>query len=177
MERPKVLVLGSGAKRRPGAVHADIRSNCAPDVVCDLGRTPWPFRDDAFDEIVAEHILEHLPDLPAALREVHRVGRPGARVRIVTPHFSSAQSWDDPTHRLHLSLKSFDYFHPGHPHHDGTLHLAVESKELRFSPSLWNLWGRFFYRLSPVLYERRFAFRWPARNLHVTLRVKKDAGP
>jgi SAM-dependent methyltransferase len=35
-----------------------------------------PFEDGFFDRIVAVHILEHLPDLPAALREMHRLSDP-----------------------------------------------------------------------------------------------------
>lgn len=32
-----------------------------------------PFPDGHFDRIVAVHVLEHLPDLPAAVREAHRL--------------------------------------------------------------------------------------------------------
>jgi ubiquinone/menaquinone biosynthesis C-methylase UbiE len=32
-----------------------------------------PFPDDYFDRVVAIHVLEHLPDLPGAVREVYRV--------------------------------------------------------------------------------------------------------
>lgn len=36
-----------------------------------------PFADGHFDRVLAVHVLEHLPDLPAALRELHRVCHPG----------------------------------------------------------------------------------------------------
>lgn len=32
-----------------------------------------PFEDDFFDRVIAIHVLEHLPNLPAAIREAHRV--------------------------------------------------------------------------------------------------------
>ncbi len=39
-----------------------------------------------FDRILAIHVLEHLPDLPACLRELHRLLRPGAgRLLAVIP--------------------------------------------------------------------------------------------
>jgi SAM-dependent methyltransferase len=37
---------------------------------------PLPFADGHFDRILAVHVLEHLPDLPAAVREMHRLCDP-----------------------------------------------------------------------------------------------------
>jgi SAM-dependent methyltransferase len=44
-----------------------------------------PFQDAYFDRILAIHVLEHLPDLPAALREFHRLLRPGGQLCVVIP--------------------------------------------------------------------------------------------
>lgn len=35
-----------------------------------------PFADGSFDRILAIHVLEHLPNLPAAIREMHRLCNP-----------------------------------------------------------------------------------------------------
>jgi SAM-dependent methyltransferase len=44
------------------------------------------FADGFFDRILAIHVLEHLPDLPACLRELHRlVNKDAGRVIIVIP--------------------------------------------------------------------------------------------
>ena len=66
-----------------------------------------------FDAIVCHHVLEHLDNVIAVMEEIHRLGRPGARVYIRTPHFSSWQFYTDPTHRHPFSSRSFDYFVPG----------------------------------------------------------------
>jgi len=43
------------------------------------------FPDGHFDRIVAIHVLEHLPDLPAALRELRRLCAPEATLGVVIP--------------------------------------------------------------------------------------------
>jgi ubiquinone/menaquinone biosynthesis C-methylase UbiE len=43
------------------------------------------FEDGAFDRVVAIHVLEHLPNLPAALDELRRVLKPGGVLAIVIP--------------------------------------------------------------------------------------------
>jgi SAM-dependent methyltransferase len=44
-----------------------------------------PFADETVDAIVSANVLEHVPDDVAALREMRRVLRPGARAVIVIP--------------------------------------------------------------------------------------------
>jgi SAM-dependent methyltransferase len=44
-----------------------------------------PFEDDAFDRVLAIHVLEHLDNLPAALEEVARVLRPSGLFSVVIP--------------------------------------------------------------------------------------------
>ncbi len=44
-----------------------------------------PFPNGAFDKVMAIHVLEHLPDLPAALAEIQRVLAPSGRFVAVIP--------------------------------------------------------------------------------------------
>lgn len=44
-----------------------------------------PYRDDSFDAAHCERVLMHLADPTAALREMHRVVRPGGRVVVAEP--------------------------------------------------------------------------------------------
>lgn len=43
-----------------------------------------PYADDSFDVVIANHMLYHVPDLPAALAEVRRVLRPNGRFYAAT---------------------------------------------------------------------------------------------
>lgn len=46
-----------------------------PDIKIQLGdcQKTLPYEDGHFDRILAIHVLEHLPNLPAALKELHRL--------------------------------------------------------------------------------------------------------
>jgi len=44
-----------------------------------------PFPDDFFDRVLAIHVLEHLPDLPAAVHEAHRVCKKNGTFIVVIP--------------------------------------------------------------------------------------------
>lgn len=44
-----------------------------------------PLDDGSFDRAIAVHVLEHLPDLPSALDELHRLLRPGGAFSVVIP--------------------------------------------------------------------------------------------
>jgi SAM-dependent methyltransferase len=58
-----------------------------PGVTVEVGdcQASLPYPDAHFDRVVAIHVLEHLPDLPSALREFHRVLRPGGEFCVVIP--------------------------------------------------------------------------------------------
>lgn len=44
-----------------------------------------PYADTSFDRVIAIHVLEHLPDLPAALKEIERLLKPSGSFSIVIP--------------------------------------------------------------------------------------------
>jgi SAM-dependent methyltransferase len=58
-----------------------------PDVEVVTGdcQERLPADDASFDRVLAIHVLEHLPDLPAALKEIRRVVKPDGRLLAVIP--------------------------------------------------------------------------------------------
>jgi len=109
-----VLNLGSGRRKMAGAVNLDISDQVGADVVHDLTVMPWPLPSDAFREVHAQDVVEHLSDTVRVMEEIYRICRNGARVHITVPHFSSANAYTDPTHRRLFSYFSFDYFDADH---------------------------------------------------------------
>lgn len=105
----KALDVGCGQRKLPGAIGMDIVRDSAADVIHDISVRPWPFADNSFDIILMHQVLEHLDDVLGALGEIHRVGKPMARVIIQVPHFRSVDAVADLTHRHFFSANSLDY--------------------------------------------------------------------
>jgi SAM-dependent methyltransferase len=98
-----VLDVGCGSAKVPGAVGLDISSSTAADIVHDLDEFPYPIADASFDQILLQDVIEHVKEPIRVFEELHRIARPGARIQLRTPHFSSALAYGDPTHRHYFS--------------------------------------------------------------------------
>jgi SAM-dependent methyltransferase len=103
-----ILDLGCGRRKYPGAIGVDAFPGADADVTHDLNRFPYPFADGAADLVILRHVIEHLDDVVGTMREVARLLRPGGHAFVLTPHFSDASSWIDPTHRWHLATRSIE---------------------------------------------------------------------
>lgn len=177
MGEPTILELGCGNNKTAGAVGVDFNPNSAADIIHDLNVFPWPLKSNSFDRVICRHVLEHLDDIIKAMAEIYRVCRDEGIVEIISPHFSSARSWDDPTHRHSFTLKTFDFFSKNHSYKGGEFNFDVVKRRLTFSSSLIKLPGRMICSLSWRWYENNVAFIIPARSIEVTLRAHKGGYP
>lgn len=167
----RVLDVGCGSKKHPGAVGLDISADTDADVVHDLNVLPWPLEDDGFDQILLQDVIEHLDDLYGVFAELHRVARPGARVHLRTPHFSSALAYSDPTHVHYLSAAAIrGLAQPGFAHYT-----SARFRVVHVTLDLWLPWrllgvGALANRW-PDPYERYLAFQLTAMNIRAELEV------
>jgi len=106
-----VLHVGSGRDKGLGTT-LDISPSVEPDIVADLAK-PLDIDDSTYDAVYAFSILEHMTDLVAVTKELHRVVRPSGFIAILVPHFSAAAVHIDPTHVRGFSARTFDYFVAG----------------------------------------------------------------
>ncbi|HEY6333796.1 MAG TPA: class I SAM-dependent methyltransferase [Blastocatellia bacterium] len=106
----RVLDIGCGVNKVPGAIGMDANPRTNADVVHDLDKPPYPFSDNEFDIVIGRHVMEHVHEPLAVLTELHRITRPGGVVKILVPHWTNPDWASDLTHRNHLNSYSFDRF-------------------------------------------------------------------
>jgi SAM-dependent methyltransferase len=167
------LNLGCGGKRVTGFIGVDKYLTPAVDVRADLTQV-LPFESSSVDEILLDNVIEHVMDIPALMREMHRISRDGATVRILTPHFTSLSSWRDPTHVHHLSYFSLDHFTREQvAHYTSAGHrFEILERKLSFGGLMGNI-GRLIFKLSPKSYESNWCFVFRASTLSFLLKVRK----
>lgn len=173
------LQIGCGARAWPGFVNVDRILLPGVDVVADLDRR-LPFREDAFDEVHAVHVLEHVADLIATLGEIARVSRPGSRLFVAVPHFSCVSAYQDPTHKRFFGYFSFDYFtETGLFNFYSRTRLRIVRRRIHFywikndsrevpsslMTALVNLW--------PLLYERFLCWMLPSNEVRFEFEIVK----
>jgi SAM-dependent methyltransferase len=84
------------------------------DFHCDLGDIPRP--DAAYDAILCSHVLEHVADDRAAMRELRRVLAPGGLAVLQVPIASRAERTDEenPDHALPEEQRARRFGDPTH---------------------------------------------------------------
>lgn len=104
MAHRRVLEIGAGQTPDPRAtVTLDIREDL--DHIdhggVDIGVDQWPVKENSFDLVVANHVLEHVPPdrLGFVFDEIDRVVESGGEFHAVLPHAGSWQAATDPTHQ------------------------------------------------------------------------------
>lgn len=106
----RVLDLGCGWAKQPGAIGIDRSPLSTVDVMCDLADFPYPFADNSFDKVILNDVIEHLPDTIKAMEEIYRVCAPGAQVLIRVINWNSQYNAMDPTHLRTFHENTFHFF-------------------------------------------------------------------
>ena len=70
------------------------------------------YRSASFDQVIIWHVLEHLNDPVGTLREAHRILKPGGRLIVAVPNFSSLQARCTGAAWFHLDLPRHLYQFP-----------------------------------------------------------------
>ena len=127
LENTKLLFnrinLGSGKDYKRGYLNVDIRKEVLPDILYDLSEDitfPISVNSDhygliklgegQFDEILANDVLEHVPNLESMMGNCLKLLKVGGKFVINVPFELSYGAWQDPTHIRAFNQNSWLYY-------------------------------------------------------------------
>ena len=185
----RILDVGCGKSKHKSinshdiVIGVDIATLTEVDVVCDI-KDGVPFKDNAFDQVIAFSVLEHLyvEDLEFVMKEFSRVGRRGGLVKIHVPHFSSPRGRMDSDHRnTNWATNTFWRYRPDDwAHYTKDVAFSVRSIRLVWHTSKWLSIPNWIisgvvnsHWLVQVLYEQCFGLPWifPMNAIRVELEI------
>lgn len=170
------LNLGCGHDKKKGYLNCDISSDINPDKVVDLEKK-LPFKDNSVDEILAEHVLEHIRNFVPLMHRLHGVCKKGAKIKIKVPFYSARGQFNDPTHVRFFSPFTFNYFRRGNYSHEvGVDEDLFYIKEVRLNFGAGRL-KKLNWLVNPIVnlnhevYCRFFAWIFPVSEIEYELEV------
>lgn len=123
MKLPRRLQVGSGNKYNPEFFNIDINKHKHVDALLDISAPiDWktPIKTErlgevtltpgCFDYILCEHVLEHIPNLVAAMTNCLELLSDGGVMEIEVPYDLSYGAWMDPTHVRGFNELSWQYY-------------------------------------------------------------------
>ena len=105
----KVLNFGSGEAVyvAPNVVNTDCIPGKGVNIVILASEIRLPFADNTFDHIIANHVMEHLPNWFETMKEFARVCKVGGMIEIWFPPVSSDTAFTYRDHLNRLGQESF----------------------------------------------------------------------
>lgn len=173
------LHIGCGNDYKKGYVNLDGSKEVKPDVVWNLEKTPLPFKKEQFEEVLANHVMEHITNFIPLIHELHRITKKNGKIIIRTPFYSSWGQFNDPTHVRFFSPWTFTYFNKGNYSHEvktkGNMFLMKKVK-INFGVGSSKKMNWFFnplINLNQRVYCRFFSWIFPAAEIYYELQVLK----
>jgi hypothetical protein len=112
------------------------------------------------------------------MEEITRIWKNWCKVKVKVPYFASPNARGDYTHKRVFNIHSFEYFHPNHYYNKAKI-ITLKKKIHYFSNRSFlkstkiNIIPDFFINFFPYIYERFFAYRFPASEIHYLLEIQK----
>ena len=173
--RKTKLYIGCGKDIKKEYINLDCIKLPGVDVVHNLDKYPWPFKDNTFEEVCCANVLEHLESIVKPMEEIWRISKNSSRIIIKVPIFPGIGAAADPTHKQFFSFLTFNYFRPedGLNYYSKARFNIVKRKIIFYQylkPLTW------FFNLSEKMqkfYNTFLSFLIPAYTLDVELEVIK----
>jgi hypothetical protein len=172
------LNLGCGIDKKQGYINCDISKDVNPDRVIDLEKK-LPFKDDSINEILANHVFEHIVNFIPLMHELHRICKKDTILRIKTPFYSAWGQFNDPTHVRFFTPFTFNYFKKNvYSHEVKTNKDLFEVKKVKINFGIGpsrklNFIFNPLLNLNQKIYCRFFSWIFPAAEIYFELRTIK----
>lgn len=171
------LHIGCGWDKKEGYINCDISEEVKPDKIIDLEKD-LPFEDSSISEIIMNHTLEHTHEPIKVMKEIYRICKNNAIVKINVPYFSSESAFSQIDHYSFFSLTTFDCLDENHHGHwQGVGNFKIIKKKLHWLKQMYMF--EWFFNLHPKItriYQELFCWIFPAKALEFQLKVVKKNG-
>ncbi len=101
------LNFGCGRDVKSGFYNVDIQKGPGIDKSFDFEKTPYPLKDNLFEYILINQVIEHIGNLPAVFDELYRISKNKAIIDIRTPYVGSKSAYYDLGHKSFFNDRSF----------------------------------------------------------------------
>ncbi|MBU0471863.1 MAG: methyltransferase domain-containing protein [Nanoarchaeota archaeon] len=172
------LNLGCGNKILKGYLNVDVADLSGVNIIHDLNKTPYPFKENSIEEVFCRHFLEHVDNLFFVLEEICRISKNHSKVKIIAPYFSGQGAFNDPQHKRFFTYKTFDYFSQK-GYYSKAKFVILKRKIFFFSASsfmkskIFSIPFDFLISICPVFYQRFLCWIFPSSEIHFLLEVIK----
>jgi len=175
--QPTRINLGSGKDYKGGWLNLDVIDRAEPDLVLDLGRpVTLPhraatrfggevlLRAGSVDNIFANNVLEHVPDLTLLMTNLLALLKTGGELEIEVPYERALTAWQDPTHLRAMNENSWLYYT------DWFWYLGWFEHRFEIARSGW-----LDMNVQPCTHDRAAFMRLTLRKIETTARERTTA--
>jgi SAM-dependent methyltransferase len=171
------LNMGCGHDIKKGFVNLDfVNYDRKVDVIHNLEKFPYPFKDNTFDYVYVHHNLEHFTDTVRILNEIHRISKKNSIIEIHVPHFACNTASTHLTHKKLFGYRTFDDLYTRNEIYTDNK-FKVIYKRLVWTTSrnqvirLFGIIVDFLSNMFPMFYERIWCY-WVGGSEEIIFKLK-----
>lgn len=110
----KKLNFGCGTDIREGWDNVDIQEDSRLTKSFDFDRFPYPLKNNHYDYILMNQVIEHLLYPDRVLMELYKTCKNGTLIHIETPHYTNKGAFNDLQHFHFFNENAFKNFIDSH---------------------------------------------------------------
>ena len=136
----KKLNFGCGNEIKKGWVNVDIQKRKGIDKSFNFEEYPYPFKNNTFDYVLIDNVIEHIKNPHCVIRELWRICKKNAIIEIIVPYYNSYYAHADPTHVNFFNEENMRLTILNKPYEDLNLKEKFEIIELVSVPQRFLKW-------------------------------------